>query len=323
MSEIVYSQKESSFANLRIAGDFTNWEIKSMEKRSDGDVDTDTWVYPIEESFLKSKSHDDKQKIPICFKFIDDNGNWFTVDAFEKDRDEHNNVNNVKTIDLDEIAEESIKKHLEETIPSPQIKHISENQENNSFARNMSTEAPITPVPSLKEEFRKNFDSKSEEKINEDDLDHDLTAFDPVIDNDITTQLNIPAPGSIHSGTEATEGSDSDHENMIFYSPMGLKKQYGTSNTILSPKAMSLNNNSPNKSNNHSFSSRESSIIVNDEEMNIQVPQGNDVTAVANTNNYEPEHYKTLLERILGIFSGIFTSWFGLFASNAEENETS
>lgn len=58
------------------------------------------WEYTVNLSKLPSGSK------KVHFKFIDDNGNWFTDEDYAKEVDEHSNENNVKVFSEDELTGE-------------------------------------------------------------------------------------------------------------------------------------------------------------------------------------------------------------------------
>ncbi|QLQ77908.1 hypothetical protein HG537_0A01550 [Torulaspora globosa] len=90
--KILYCHSPDSFQNLQIAGDFSDWKPLSMVKN----VESGLWEYVIDSKKLAP----DTRK--VHFKFIDDNGVWFTDDDYPKEVDEHSNENNVKFLTADE-----------------------------------------------------------------------------------------------------------------------------------------------------------------------------------------------------------------------------
>lgn len=95
MLEIKYWDRTKRFHELNVAGDFNNWSQCSMTY----DPVELIWSYRLtkedEDSCDKFDKDGDKT---IHFKFIDQDGNWFTLDEFDTDLDEHNNVNNVQKL---------------------------------------------------------------------------------------------------------------------------------------------------------------------------------------------------------------------------------
>lgn len=116
----------SNFQNLKIAGDFNGWSIEPMKRELRGD--NTVWCYEVNESQLVNcKNFNDKGQRLIHFKFIDDSQNWFIVNDYDSESDEHNNVNNVKAVTIEDKPTEVEKENI------------------------VVDEGPETPVPSLKE----------------------------------------------------------------------------------------------------------------------------------------------------------------------------
>ncbi|QLL30342.1 hypothetical protein HG536_0A01590 [Torulaspora globosa] len=118
--KIIYCHSPDNFQNLQIAGDFSDWKPLSMVKNGKDGL----WEYVI-----------DSRKLPpdtgkVHFKFIDDNGVWFTDDDYPKEVDEHSNENNVKMLTADERDD---KIDMNEGIP-------------------VDFEGPGSPAPSLEAE---------------------------------------------------------------------------------------------------------------------------------------------------------------------------
>lgn len=133
MLEILIPDSNKSFKALKIAGDFTDWEEKAMDKVGD-----EAWSFQIDSSMVeKYCPKESPLEALIHFKFIDDNENWFTSDNFDLVPDEHNNINNAillqfedgklkeKTVEQPEVPAEVVEKDetpeptLEATTPEP------------------------------------------------------------------------------------------------------------------------------------------------------------------------------------------------------------
>lgn len=93
MVKIIYGHSTDNFQELKVAGDFSQWEIKPMAKYSE------FWEYNFYKGSLPPEA-----KV-VHFKFIDDNGTWFTDDDYAKETDANNNENNVRILTLAEINE--------------------------------------------------------------------------------------------------------------------------------------------------------------------------------------------------------------------------
>lgn len=122
MPKIIYGHSTDHFEALKVAGDFSKWEIEPMTKKSE------FWEYTFYKGSLPAET-----KI-IHFKFIDDNGIWFTDDNYAKETDANNNENNVRILTPEEIKElggntEEVKKSGE---PSYEV----------------DDEGPVRPAPS-------------------------------------------------------------------------------------------------------------------------------------------------------------------------------
>lgn len=118
--KIIYCHSPDSFQHLQIAGDFSDWEPMSMVKN----VEDGLWEYVIDTRKL------DPDAGKVHFKFIDDNGVWFTDDDYPKEVDEHSNENNVKLLTADERDDK--------IYPNEEI--------------DMDFEGPESPAPSLEAE---------------------------------------------------------------------------------------------------------------------------------------------------------------------------
>ena len=94
MVTIVFDHPAEDFPELKIAGEFTNWEGVPMKINTS----SGKWEYKFDESSVTK--HNDKDK--VHFKFIDQNGNWFADDEYPKEVDEHSNENNVATLNNEE-----------------------------------------------------------------------------------------------------------------------------------------------------------------------------------------------------------------------------
>lgn len=121
MVAIIYRHKAKEFNELKIAGGFNNWEIVPMQ----WSPAKEQWEYEL-----------DLEKIPaaltkIHFKFIDDQGNWFTDSNYAKEIDEHNNENNVKLL------------------PGHQETATASDDKDVSYQDEQLEKGPITPAPSL------------------------------------------------------------------------------------------------------------------------------------------------------------------------------
>ncbi|GAV55709.1 hypothetical protein ZYGR_0AY01010 [Zygosaccharomyces rouxii] len=93
MVKVIYGHSADHFQALKVAGDFSQWEIKPMTKSSE------FWEYNFYKGSLPADS-----KV-IHFKFIDDNGTWFTDNDYAKETDANNNENNVRVLTPEEIEE--------------------------------------------------------------------------------------------------------------------------------------------------------------------------------------------------------------------------
>lgn len=93
MVKVIYGHSANHFKQLKVAGDFSGWEIKPMVKNSE------FWEYSFRKGSLPPEA-----KV-IHFKFIDDNGVWFADDDYPKETDSHNNENNVRILTEEELQE--------------------------------------------------------------------------------------------------------------------------------------------------------------------------------------------------------------------------
>ncbi|CDH17929.1 uncharacterized protein ZBAI_09717 [Zygosaccharomyces bailii ISA1307] len=117
MVKIIYGHSADHFKQLKVAGDFTSWGIKPMKKNAE------FWEYTFQKGNLAQDA-----KV-IHFKFIDDNGVWFTDDDYAKETDSNNNENNVRILTREELEE------LGEVVPSKEQSY------------DMGDEGPVRPAP--------------------------------------------------------------------------------------------------------------------------------------------------------------------------------
>lgn len=120
LAKIIYGHHADSFQNLKIAGDFSDWEPLSMERSKDGDL----WEYTIDLTKLPSGTE------KVHFKFIDDNGNWFTDEDYAKELDSSSNENNVRLFTEEELGGKDFE---------------------------IDDEGPVSPAPSLEGDFSENY----------------------------------------------------------------------------------------------------------------------------------------------------------------------
>ncbi|CAI4052945.1 Uip4p SKDI_16G0920 [Saccharomyces kudriavzevii IFO 1802] len=133
MVTIVFDHPADDFPDLKIAGEFTNWEGVPMEIN----VDTGKWEYRFHDSSITK--YDDKDK--VHFKFIDQNGNWFADDEYPKEVDEHSNENNVATLDNSEDGT---------FVNGGKGEDDKSTSEATKSGSELYGEGPDTPTPSLK-----------------------------------------------------------------------------------------------------------------------------------------------------------------------------
>ncbi|CAR29417.1 hypothetical protein ZYGR_0AD00990 [Zygosaccharomyces rouxii] len=93
MVKVIYGHSADHFKELKVAGDFSQWEIKPMLKNSE------FWEYNFYKGSLPPEAK------ALHFKFIDDNGIWFTDNDYAKETDANNNENNVRILTAEEIGE--------------------------------------------------------------------------------------------------------------------------------------------------------------------------------------------------------------------------
>ncbi|EDO19421.1 hypothetical protein Kpol_1002p68 [Vanderwaltozyma polyspora DSM 70294] len=126
MFKILYDHPSRKFNQLNIAGDFTGWKITPMKKDP---KNQDRWEIQINEADLPQGIN------KVHFKFIDDNGNWFTDEEYPKEVDEHDNENNVKML-IKEKEKESGNNSIS-------------NEGDTVIDEELDDEGPVSPAPSL------------------------------------------------------------------------------------------------------------------------------------------------------------------------------
>ena len=140
--EILIPDKDETFKKLQIAGDFTNWEIEPMRKVSQSTkiAGFNCWQFIITnemaEKYCNKESPDETM---IHFKFIGDDGNWFTSDDFDLVPDENNNINNavllqfengkLKEENIEEVVGDVVEPATQDLTPDPSLEKISEQQQ--------------------------------------------------------------------------------------------------------------------------------------------------------------------------------------------------
>lgn len=120
MAKIIYGHSSDDYQNLKIAGDFSGWEPLPMGRNSI----THLWEHKVDFSKLPNGTE------KVHFKFIDDNGNWFTDEDYPKEVDASSNENNVKLFTKEEIGEEDPAFEMDDEgpeSPAPSLKTGSEN----------------------------------------------------------------------------------------------------------------------------------------------------------------------------------------------------
>lgn len=217
--KIVYAHSENVFQNLQVAGNFTSWEVKPMHK----DMKTNFWEFDID---LKNLVNGDVDK--IVFKFVDDNGNWFTDDNFAKETDTHNNENNVKLLTRDDKGQA----FYSEEDPA-------------------CDDTPLTPQPSL--DIKLDSEHSAPGSESESEL---VQEKESMTDNIESASLSAPAPGAIESmendttsneafetkkkSTEAIESGDSDEiEDLDPHGEGNSVPEETTENKAVGQKAVS------------------------------------------------------------------------------------
>ncbi|QLG75070.1 hypothetical protein HG535_0H03970 [Zygotorulaspora mrakii] len=129
MVKIIYKHSGRNFQNLRIAGDFTDWKALPMVKKLEVGACEDSWEVSVDATRLP------KGASKIHFKFIDDDGIWFTDDNYAKEVDESSNENNVKFITENETNK-------------------SETDPDNEYPTKIADDGPKSPAPSLQESLQ-------------------------------------------------------------------------------------------------------------------------------------------------------------------------
>ncbi|KAG0672602.1 hypothetical protein C6P45_000033 [Maudiozyma exigua] len=140
--EILIPDKNETFKKLQIAGDFTNWEIEPMRKVSQSTeiAGSSGWQFIITnemaEKYCNKESADETM---IHFKFIGDDGNWFTSDDFDLVPDENNNINNavllkfengkLKEENIDDVVSDVVEPAAQDLTPDPSLEKTSEQQQ--------------------------------------------------------------------------------------------------------------------------------------------------------------------------------------------------
>lgn len=125
--KIIYGHSADSFEKLKIAGDFSDWKPLSMVRNGEG-----RWEYVLDPTTLPPDTG------KVHFKFIDDNGVWFTDEDYPKEVDEHSNENNVKLLSVAQEPED-----------------VTDSDDDDELV-DMDYEGPQSPVPSLKAQEKQN-----------------------------------------------------------------------------------------------------------------------------------------------------------------------
>lgn len=192
MSKIIFKHSGNGASALKVAGDFTDWAIVPMGYQDD----SKQWEYNLDTEKLKSFAIGDNE-FKIHFKFIDEDGNWFTDDNFAKEIDDRGNENNVLYLDKRELLpsnEESDKTTEAKGNPeqlqrekgyantnTPATASVGKDENGNDGRKEFSEdEGPESPNPTPKVPAREHFTISEEEEppvvINDSDLEGYSTA---------------------------------------------------------------------------------------------------------------------------------------------------
>lgn len=137
--DILIPDKNENFKKLQIAGDFTNWQIEPMTKVSNVNKIA-CWQFVItNEMAEKYCTKESPDQTMIHFKFIGDDGNWFTSGDFDLVPDEHNNVNNAVLLQFengklkegnnDDVAKKVVESVAQDLTPDPSLENVAEQQQ--------------------------------------------------------------------------------------------------------------------------------------------------------------------------------------------------
>lgn len=185
MTKIIYGHSGDSLHNLKIAGDFSNWEALPMVKNPKSGL----WEFSVNVNKLP------KDATKVHFKFIDDSGTWFTNEDYEKEIDEHSNENNVEILKREEEAEAG----REES-------DTNDDDKEQSYV--VDDEGPLTPIPSLKGGATDKSDLKLDEEVEQ--------MFNKSPKRDVAEQDDEPVGGSAvlvsHSDAEDTANTTTEQE---------------------------------------------------------------------------------------------------------------
>lgn len=279
--EILIPDKNENFKKLQIAGDFTNWEIEPMKKKSNAN-NIVGWQFIISNEMAeKYCSKESPEETMIHFKFIGDDGNWFTSDDFDLMPDEHNNVNNaillqfengkLKEQNIDDFTTKIVESIPQDLTPDPSLENVAEQQQQQK-------------------------DSIANDNNNDDDDDDEDTALDTISED----QKQTPEPERVLPQTpiRSTVEDSPIGDETVFFSP-----------SIISAKGQDVTEEE-DEAETPTTERNNMNIINSDVPITQQV-----------TEKKDPDAYKSMLQRLIDFLSAFFGSWFGFFTkSHTEEN---
>ncbi|SCU84242.1 LAME_0C08768g1_1 [Lachancea meyersii CBS 8951] len=194
MNKIVFKHFSSGPASIKIAGNFTKWEIKEM----DFNDQEEQWEFDIDQEALRG-CPDHNGKAVAYFKFVDGNGVWFTDNNFAKEIDGQGNENNAMYLSFRPENDSSLKAQQKQQQQQEERDRKFEEKEREEEAKlpespnstpkvPLATKAPRIETPSLTAQRE-----ESPVLINESDFDEQ---YHETEDQDhkavVRSELNTP-----------------------------------------------------------------------------------------------------------------------------------
>ncbi|CAI4052650.1 hypothetical protein N7582_005527 [Saccharomyces uvarum] len=296
MVTIVFDHPADDFPDLKIAGEFTNWEGMPMEINDD----SGKWEYTFDES--STTKHDDK----VHFKFIDHNGNWFADDEYPKEIDEHSNENNVTTLESKEDDTNEEKENKEDDKDTKE-------EENNE--QGLYDEGPETPTPSLKDvktaassnpESSRSEPVPAEQVITKEGKHDDIALDDAPANSQIENndQPNQLPRVEIHKRNEELDNFSEGNDNTRVNEDTDVTDSQGSEHEIVD-------------------SDTENTDMSEQEEIQKRDKPGDQkAKSVVKEGDTHPEDYESILEKLLGALGRFFGSWFSWLTTKTSGTET-
>ncbi|QHS76554.1 Uip4p [Saccharomyces paradoxus] len=301
MVTIVFDHPAEDFPDLKIAGEFTDWEGVPMKINTD----SGKWEYEFDES--STTKHNDKDK--VHFKFIDQNGNWFADDEYPKEIDEHSNENNVATLSNNEDGGSA----NEERRESDKAAHEANKDESELYY-----EGPATPTPSLKSSMKfasskaanlQNGPASTEEAIRK-EVKHEHAPLSEAPLGGNSKEAN-KEPSPTFSQQQEEKKKDEGLDNL----------SEGNDNTRVNEDT-DITDSQESEHEINGSDTENTDISEQEEIQKRDKPVDQSAKSLVKEGDTNTEDYESVLEKLLGALGRFFGSWFSWLTTKMSGTET-